>query len=504
MGIKWIVLLWLVLIIATTVALAIFERSSLLRELDAESATLLRLASQRADQNDAHLTALSAVAAAAGADRSELFLEVAATVRQFYPRIVAIDLLPLQDAPALFGTGDAITDEMAQALRNAAQTSTGALQLVTRPSQPGFYYLVKRSPNTDAAIYALALKIDATALITSDSSFWSRPEVARSLYTPAGELLAGSEAARSPQFTKVLGSASQPLVLQSSLTSGVAVLLPLGRMVPVLALVSALYVLGLLALRQIDLTRRAEQRATLSAQEARLAHASRVNALGEMASGIAHELTQPLTAILAQAQASQHLLKRSDTAALGPVLSDTVTQARRAGAILDRLRRWTRPAQSQVSDCAVNEVLRGVEALLALEAARQNTELRLKLAPEPLLVSADQVELEQVVFNLVRNALVALSDASVRQIMLSTRAEGYVVIIEVSDTGPGIPDELRPRIFEPFVSGRADGTGLGLALCHRLVERMGGEIVLRPDAPDATGAQFEVRLPLATAIGAAG
>ena len=102
----------------------------------------------------------------------------------------------------------------------------------------------------------------------------------------------------------------------------------------------------------------AENRAKLSAQETRLAHASRVNAMGEMASGMAHELAQPLTAILSQAQAGRRLARRGDTDRLADVLDDTVSQAQRASDILDRLRRWSKPNRAPIKSCALNDAVR--------------------------------------------------------------------------------------------------------------------------------------------------
>ncbi len=111
---------------------------------------------------------------------------------------------------------------------------------------------------------------------------------------------------------------------------------------------------------------------------------------------------------------------------------------------------------------------------------------------DPVLVDADPVALEQVVFNLVRNALDA-SDAA--RVTIRTDIDGGSAILDVIDDGPGVPETIKPRIFEPFVTGKPDGTGLGLALCQRLVEEMGGEIVLLPETAETT---FRLSLPLST------
>lgn len=111
--------------------------------------------------------------------------------RRFYPRIIAIDLLPLRGGLTPLGTGAKMPIEVATALRRAARTSKGELKLVTVAAEPGVYHLVKRSPNSDAAVYALALKIDAAALIASDGRFWTRPAVNRSLRMPDRNILVG-------------------------------------------------------------------------------------------------------------------------------------------------------------------------------------------------------------------------------------------------------------------------------------------------------------------------
>jgi signal transduction histidine kinase len=212
--------------------------------------------------------------------------------------------------------------------------------------------------------------------------------------------------------------------------------------------------------------------------------------MGEMASGMAHELAQPLTAILSQAQAGRHLARRGDVERLGTVLDDTVTQAQRAADILDRLRRWSKPNRAPSKPCALHDAAQTVERLLALEAKSRGATITLSLHDAPLMIDANPVELEQVVFNLVRNALDA---SNVAQVTIRTDIVGNAAVLDVIDNGPGVPEEIRPRIFEPFVTGKPDGTGLGLALCQRLVEEMGGEIELVPGAQETT---FRLSMPL--------
>jgi signal transduction histidine kinase len=490
-------LLWVAAIAVTLGALAFYERQSLVHELTANSTTLHRLASQRADQHDAHLTSLSAIFVAGGFDRQDLLLDVAATVMRFYPRIDSVNVIPFDATAPGIQTRPPLSDEDAALVRQAAQNSTGALSIRQMVTQPGHYLVIKRSPNTADARHALVLQVDAEALISTDDPFWQKPSVLVRLSTPQGDVLAGALADDAARFTKPLGSASQPLILETALTISVADVLPIRRVVVGLTLVSGLFMLGFLALNQRRRTKDAERRATLSAQETRLAHASRVNAMGEMASGMAHELAQPLTAILSQVQAGRHLAKRGDVARLEGVLDDTVSQAQRAADILDRLRRWSKPNRTETKACSLNEAAESVARLLALEARTSGAIVTLELSHDPVAIKASPVELEQVVFNLVRNALDA-SDAA--QVVVRTRISDGKALLEVSDNGPGIPDALKPHIFEPFVTAKEKGTGLGLALCQRLVEDMDGDIALLPDTGQTT---FRLSFPPAEPQGGA-
>lgn len=488
-------LLWAATLVLTVSAMALSERQSLVRELTTKSATLHRLASQRADQHDAHLTSLSAIFVAGGIERQDLFLDVASTIERFYPRITSVNVIPFDPSDSVVETSPNLMPEDAALVVEIARRSTGALQFQQMPTTLDHYMIVKRTPNTDAARHGLALVIDASALVVSDDPFWQRPSVSLGLLTPDGQnALVGQLTPDAAGFSKPLGSVSQPLIFQSALTIRLADVLPLGKVSAVISLATALVIMTAFGVRQRARTIEAEGRAKLSAQETRLAHASRVNAMGEMASGMAHELAQPLTAILSQAQAGRHLARRGDVARLGTVLDDTVAQAQRAADILDRLRRWSKPNRAAPKPCALHDAVKSVQNLLALEAKAKEATITLSLHDDPLFVDADPVELEQVLFNLVRNALDASENAKVR---IRTAVKNQLAILDVIDNGPGVSEEIRTRIFEPFVTGKPDGTGLGLALCQRLVEEMGGEIELVPDASETT---FRLFLPLSPKI----
>ena len=156
---------WVVVLIAVIAVSALVERQKLLTGLLTEADILHRVASQRADQHDAHLTSLSALAVAGSGDRQDLMLEVAATILRFYPTIRAVDLVELKQSPGYISTRSDLPGQTVEAIRQAAQASDGQLVLLQSKEDKGAYLLVKRSPNSDAARFGLALQIDADALI---------------------------------------------------------------------------------------------------------------------------------------------------------------------------------------------------------------------------------------------------------------------------------------------------------------------------------------------------
>ncbi|WP_395541458.1 sensor histidine kinase [Neotabrizicola sp. sgz301269] len=485
-------LLWAGLLLVLLTAMGILQHRALTAELAQETAVLHRLASQRADQHDAHLTALSAIAVASDDPDQRLFLEVAASITRFYPRISAITLVPLQGDGAAVGT--ALDPALVTQIRAAALASDGEIALLPDPARTGHYIMVKRSPNSSTARHGLILSIDAARLLDEAGPFWTRPGLGLALSLPDGTPLFRRGAVEEAWQTKILGSASQPLRLDTARSIALRDLFPPLRTALVL-LAATLAAVGALAfLRQRRRAGQAMEQARLSALDSRLAHAARVNAMGEMASGLTHELTQPLTAILAQAQAGRRLLARGDSNRLASVLEDTVAQARRASAILERFRNWSRPQTATVLAFDLRAALRNVAALLGAQARAQSVALAFDLPPDPVLLRADPVEMEQVAFNLVRNALEALSDRPAGQVRVTLRTEAGQAVLTIRDNGPGIAPDMRARLFTPFTTTRADGTGLGLALSQRLVERAGGEIALE-DSPD--GASFRITLPLA-------
>lgn len=486
--------LWFVIILISGIVISLNDYYDAQYLLSKESEAITTLASQRADQHDAHLTSLSAIATAGAEIRRDLFLDVAETIIRFYPRIVAVDLVSLSNHNTSLSTKGSTNANLARTMIQAARQTNGSLQLRPNPIEPQTYLLIKRSPNSQNAKYALALTIDGAKLLETDTAFWNSGRVKYSLSLPKDILVSGERSIHSAEFSKQLGSVSQPLTLNvwSSLVTSTS--LPWEKIFVGALFITILYSILILGLKQYSRTRRAEKTALLSAQETRLAHASRVNALGEMASGLAHELTQPLTAILSQSQAGKHLATRGDAFALSPVLDDTIKQAKRASAILERMRRWTKPNRDEAGTSSLVDAIHVVDALLQPEAKRQSVSLFFDLSEEKhVYVQGNSTEIEQVIFNLVRNAFDAVEGVNTPTVNVQTSIdEGWVSLI-VSDNGIGLPEDIKDRIFEPFVTGKSEGTGLGLALCQRLVEQMDGDITVKRESGRTV---FTVILPL--------
>jgi signal transduction histidine kinase len=204
---------------------------------------------------------------------------------------------------------------------------------------------------------------------------------------------------------------------------------------------------------------------------------------------LAHELRQPLTGIRANAELL--LESHGEDAAVRARAEAIVQQTQRIQLLVERARRRGPPQPDARGD--LNQAIETAWSLLEGDAAKQGAVLERNLAPVPAL-SAEQVALEQIFGNLLRNALEALAGRS-DHIRVSTAsvAGGAEAIVE--DDGPGIPDELRARLFSPFATGRASGTGLGLHICRSLAEEAGGALELLEGGP---GARFRLRLPAAS------
>jgi PAS domain S-box-containing protein len=250
--------------------------------------------------------------------------------------------------------------------------------------------------------------------------------------------------------------------------------------------------------RDVTDRHRAEEQARQHLQS--LAHVARVSSMGEMASAIAHEINQPLTAIANYAYACLRLL-RGGQATGGEaleVMQRVAAEAERAGEVVRKMRSFVRGEEGQVSALDANFLVGEVLRLAAPEARQSGVELVQALAPGLPEVLADSIQIQQVLLNLVRNAAEAIvaGDCAERVVRIETaRADPGQVEIRVADTGPGLAPEALARAFEPFYTTKADGIGIGLALSRSIVDAHGGRLWATSSA--GHGATFHLTLPVA-------
>jgi len=239
-----------------------------------------------------------------------------------------------------------------------------------------------------------------------------------------------------------------------------------------------------------------EQTAALREQ---LAHIARVGTLGEMAAGLAHELNQPLAAIHLEANAALALGMQAGWDETRESLERISDQSLRAGDIVRRMRTFARRGQTGRERLALAPLVHEVLALLDHDLRHNSVETVIDLPASTAEVVADRVALQQVLVNLIRNAIEAMSVPAVatRRLAIRTEAHGSDVRVSVTDTGGGVDPAVRDRLFHPFQSTKAAGMGLGLSICQSLVEAHGGRVGAGPHPPG--GALFFFELPAATA-----
>lgn len=252
-----------------------------------------------------------------------------------------------------------------------------------------------------------------------------------------------------------------------------------------------------------DITERklAEEEARRHQRE--LAHVARLSTLGEMASGIAHELNQPLTAITTNARACVRMLEsdRSPTEQCADVMERIAAQAERAGEVIRQIRHFVRKGEPESRPVAIEEIVRNVMELIRHDARRENVQIQLELEDGSSQVMAQQIQIEQVVLNLARNAIEAMSETPPEKRRLTIASsidnDGRTEI-QVSDTGPGISPEIADSLFTPFATTKPQGMGLGLSISHGIISAHGGQLTV--SSRPGLGASFRFSLSMAREI----
>lgn len=238
--------------------------------------------------------------------------------------------------------------------------------------------------------------------------------------------------------------------------------------------------------------------AQIQAQHRELMHAARLSEMGQMAATLAHEVNQPLSAIINYLRGSQQNLMSEDPEVRSKAAEGVrraIEQALRASEIVRRLRTFAKPGDGRQLAEPVSQILTDAAALATVDADQRGVRV---ILPTPLpegWVRADRVEVQQVLLNLIRNALDAMETVRRRELRLSAVAREDKVEFAVADTGPGLAPEVRDRLFEPFVTTKAGGMGIGLSICRRIVDAHDGRFWAEDNADGGT--IFRFTLPAA-------
>lgn len=247
-----------------------------------------------------------------------------------------------------------------------------------------------------------------------------------------------------------------------------------------------------------DLTEREEFAAQLQIAQSELARLARLNELGEMASTLAHELNQPLSAIANYVQGCRRLLDGmtdDKTVRLRGALEDTAKQALRAGDIIRHLREFVTRGDTEKQPEDIKKLVEEAGALALVGSRERGVKSTFDFPDGASTVMADRVQIQQVLINLMRNAMEAMKDSPSKDLVVrvSDPGEGHLSIA-VSDTGGGIPDDVAPRLFQPFVTSKPGGMGIGLSISKRIIESHGGSISVSKNGQG--GATFVFTLPI--------
>ena len=244
-----------------------------------------------------------------------------------------------------------------------------------------------------------------------------------------------------------------------------------------------------------DLTEALRARERIEELQSELMQVARASAVGEMGSALAHELTQPLSAVSGFVEASAALIDEGGggiPARVREYMEQAVAQAQRAGAVIRLMREFAARGETERSVQDINAVVEEICGLAMLGTAADEIDLELNLAAGLPPVLIDHVRIQQVVLNLVRNSIDALGGHRSGTITVATEPGGDMVEVAVSDDGPGLAPEVRERAFEPFFSTKPDGIGIGLSICRTIVEAHGGTIAVETGTDRGTEFRFSV------------
>jgi two-component system sensor kinase FixL len=236
--------------------------------------------------------------------------------------------------------------------------------------------------------------------------------------------------------------------------------------------------------------------ARLQEQHLELMHAARLGELGQMAATLAHEINQPLSAIKAYLQGSQRIILRDDEPSrlkVQDALLRAVDQTDRAGEVVRRLRQFAKPNDGVQSRQSIDQILEDAAMLATLDAGQRGVTVDLNPRLGQAMVMADRIEIQQVLMNLIRNAIEAMEGQPRCELQLGARQASDAIEVSVSDTGPGLPSDVRERLFTPFVTTKPNGMGIGLSICRKIIEGHGGRLWAEDNVRGGTTFRFTLQ-----------
>lgn len=246
-----------------------------------------------------------------------------------------------------------------------------------------------------------------------------------------------------------------------------------------------------------DLTERRSEERRMQELQSELVHVSRLTAMGEMASSLAHELNQPLSAITSYLRGAATLLKSEhvDKRRVIEALDRSASQTLRAGDIIKRLREFVAKGETQHTLESPAVLMEEAAALALVGAREQGVRVSLRCDHDLPDIIVDRIQIQQVALNLIRNAVEAMEAMTRRELSIEVRNENNAAFFSVADTGTGINPEIAQQLFQPFVTSKRNGMGVGLSICRTIIESHGGRISARPK--EGGGTVFEFTLPFA-------
>ncbi|WP_338834285.1 CHASE3 domain-containing protein [Bradyrhizobium septentrionale] len=246
-----------------------------------------------------------------------------------------------------------------------------------------------------------------------------------------------------------------------------------------------------------DLTQRQEGERLLHEMQSELLHVSRLGSMGEMAAALAHELNQPLAAMTNYLQGARRLLEsgpEKNAKTLMVALEKAAEQSLRAGQVIKRLREFVARGETEKNVASLKKMIEDATALALVAAKDRSVQISLQLDPAADLVLVDQIQIQQVLLNLLRNAIEAMRSEPRRELTISAKSTGDgMVMVSVADSGAGITPEIAPRLFQPFATTKPQGMGIGLSLCRTIIESHGGQIRAEANPLGGTIFHFTVR-----------